>query len=105
MSWLGGSILPKLDASKEQAVTREKWGINFKANYVDHMAEAEQRVREQIRLAEQEDEERGLERQKVPEEELEKVVDSEAKKLLERERSMGDCGTRQIREKSSFNWP
>jgi hypothetical protein len=35
---------------------------------------------------------------------VEKLVESESKKIIDRERSMMDCGTKQIREKVGFNW-
>jgi len=35
---------------------------------------------------------------------VDRVVEAEAKKGLDRERSLADCGSRQIREKVCFNW-
>jgi hypothetical protein len=55
-SWMGGSILAKIDSSREMLVTREKWGMPLQ-DYQSHLAEIETRVREEVRQKELEDEE------------------------------------------------
>jgi actin-related protein len=41
LSWIGGSVIPKLDSSKDMYVSREKYVAAFK-NYNDHFEECKQ---------------------------------------------------------------
>lgn len=51
VSWVGGSVIPKLEGSREMWVTREKWMAKF-LNWERHLetmkSEAERTMKQQI---------------------------------------------------------
>ena len=86
LTWIGGSVIPKLETTKELWISREKW---FYDSNVGNKKEDEEEKEEINEIDEKADK-------------LEKILD---KKQIKRKREKGiDSGLSLLRQKSAFVW-
>ena len=111
LSWIGASIIPKLESSKDMFISREKYLCLFQ-NYRDQFQEQKCRQIKQFLAGQEEkkkDENAENEVQQQPSapseltRQQEQVIDGEVSRKLRRERGL-DGGIKIVREKIPFIW-
>lgn len=91
LSWIGGSLISKLEQTKDMMLSRDKWDVNILKNWDEALEERKEQVIRNI--------ENGTEKQlcKLSEDQMNRQIAEE----LQKERNF-DCGIKLAKEK--FLW-